>query len=125
MNEIISTERAPAAVGPYSQAVKSGNLLFCSGQIALDPASGNLVGKDIKTQTEQVMQNISAVRAAAGSDFGNAVKTTCFLADINDFAEFNFVYGQYFTGKPARSCVAVSALPKGALIEVEVVAVCK
>lgn len=125
MNEIISTERAPAAVGPYSQAVKSGNLLFCSGQIALDPASGNLVGKDIKTQTEQVMQNISAVLAAAGSDFGNAVKTTCFLADINDFAEFNFVYGQYFTGKPARSCVAVSALPKGALIEVEVVAVCK
>ena len=123
MKEIISTNNAPAAVGPYSQAVKSGNLLFCSGQIALDPASGNLTGNDIKSQTEQVMKNISAVLAASGATFADVVKTTCFLADINDFAEFNAVYAQYFTGKPARSCVAAAALPKGALVEVEVTAV--
>ena len=123
MKKIISTNNAPAAVGPYSQAVKSGNLLFCSGQIALDPASGVLTGSDIKSQTEQVMQNISAVLAASGAGFDDVVKTTCFLADINDFAEFNAVYAKYFTGKPARSCVAVSALPKGALVEVEVIAV--
>ena len=122
MKEIISTDNAPAAVGPYSQVVKSGNLLFCSGQIALDPASGVLQGSDIKTQSEQVMQNISAVLAASGTTFENVVKTTCFLADINDFAEFNTVYAKYFTGKPARSCVAASALPKGALVEVEVIA---
>ena len=123
MKEIITTKNAPAAVGPYSQAVKSENLLFCSGQIALDPASGNLVGNDIKTQTEQVMHNISAVLSASGATFDNVVKTTCFLADINDFAKFNEVYAKYFTGKPARGCVAVSALPKGALVEVEVIAV--
>ena len=123
MKEIITTKNAPAAVGAYSQAVKSGNLLFCSGQIALDPASGNLVGNDIKTQTEQVMHNISAVLAASNSDFGNVVKTTCFLADMADFAAFNEVYAKYFTGKPARSCVAVKALPKGVLCEVEVIAV--
>ena len=123
MKEVISTNNAPAAVGPYSQAVKSENLLFCSGQIALDPASGNLVGNDIKTQTEQVMHNISAVLAASNGDFGNVVKTTCFLADINDFAEFNTVYAKYFTGKPSRSCVAVSALPKGTLVEVDIVAI--
>ena len=123
MNTLVSTPNAPAAVGPYSQAVRSGDLLFCSGQIALDPASGNLTGNDIKSQTEQVMKNISAVLAASGATFADVVKTTCFLADINDFAEFNAVYAQYFTGKPARSCVAAAALPKGALVEVEVIAV--
>ena len=123
MKEVISTNNAPAAVGPYSQAVKSENLLFCSGQIALDPASGNLVGNNIKTQTEQVMHNISAVLSASGATFEDVVKTTCFLADINDFAEFNAVYAKYFTGKPARSCVAVSALPKGTLVEVDIVAI--
>lgn len=123
MNTIVSTSNAPAAVGPYSQAVRSGDLLFCSGQIALDPASDNLTGNDIKSQMEQVMKNISAVLAASGATFADVVKTTCFLADINDFAEFNAVYAQYFTGKPARSCVAAAALPKGALVEVEVIAV--
>ena len=123
MKEIITTKNAPAAVGAYSQAVKSGNLLFCSGQIALDPASGVLTGSDIKAQTEQVMLNISAVLSASKATFDNVVKTTCFLADINDFAKFNEVYAKYFTGKPARSCVAVSALPKGALVEMEVIAV--
>ena len=120
--EVIATANAPAAVGPYSQAIKLNDLLFCSGQIALDPATGALVGSDVKTQTEQVMKNISAVLAAAGVSFDDVVKTTCFLTDINDFAEFNQIYGQYFTGKPARSCVAVSALPKGAVVEVEVIA---
>ena len=123
MKEVISTNNAPAAVGAYSQAVKTGNLLFCSGPIALDPASGVLKGEDIEAQTEQVMQNISALLAAAGATFDDVVKTTCFLADINDFAKFNEVYAKYFTSKPARSCVAVSALPKGALVEVEVTAV--
>ena len=123
MKEIISTASAPAAVGPYSQAVKIGNTVYCSGQIALDPATGMLNGSGIKAQTEQVMKNISALLSAAGADFSDVVKTTCFLADINDFAEFNDVYAEYFTGKPARSCVAVSALPKGALLEVEVIAV--
>ena len=122
MKEIISTDKAPAAVGPYSQAIKLNGLLFCSGQIALDPASGALNGSDVKSQTEQVMKNISAVLAASGATFDDVVKTTCFLTDINDFAEFNQIYGAYFTGKPARSCVAVSALPKGALVEVEVIA---
>ena len=124
MKEIISTDRAPAAVGPYSQAIKAAGMLWCSGQIALDPASGTLSGSDIQTQTEQVMKNISAVLSAAGVTFDDVVKTTCFLADINDFAEFNQIYAQYFTGKPARSCVAAAALPKGALVEVEVIALC-
>ena len=124
MKKIISTSNAPAAVGPYSQAVKAGNLLFCSGQIALDPASGTLVGNEIKSQTEQVMKNISALLEASGATWDDVVKTTCFLADINDFAEFNAIYAEYFTGRPARSCVAVAALPKGALVEVEVTAVC-
>jgi 2-iminobutanoate/2-iminopropanoate deaminase len=123
MKEIISTASAPAAVGPYSQAVKIGNTIYCSGQIAIDPATGMLNGSGIKAQTEQVMKNISALLSAAGADFSDVVKTTCFLADINDFAEFNAIYAEYFTGKPARSCVAVSALPKGALLEVEVIAV--
>ena len=123
MTTIVSTKNAPAAVGPYSQAVKNGNLLFCSGQIALDPVTGNLAGNDIKSQTEQVMQNISEVLAAAGATFADVVKTTCFLTDINDFASFNEVYARYFSGKPARSCVAVSGLPKGASVEVEIIAI--
>ena len=123
MNKIISTSNAPAAVGPYSQAVLAGNTLYCSGQIGLDPATGTMSGDDIRTQTEQVMKNIAAVLSAAGTGFENVVKTTCFLADINDFAVFNEIYATSFTGKPARSCVAAAALPKGALVEVEVIAV--
>lgn len=118
----IATEKAPGAIGPYSQAVVAGGLVYTSGQIAIDPASGELAGTDIAQQTEQVMKNLGAVLAAAGSSYEMAVKTTCFLADIADFSVFNEVYGRYFTGKPARSCVAVKALPKGALVEVEVVA---
>ena len=120
-NKIV-TANAPAAIGPYSQAMVVGNLVFTSGQIPLDPKTGTLVGADITAQTEQVMQNIGAVLTAAGSSYEKAVKTTCFLADIADFAAFNAVYGKYFTEKPARSCVAVAALPKGALVEVEAVA---
>lgn len=122
MKEIISTPNAPAAVGPYSQAVKTGGFIWCSGQIALDPESGVLVSNEIKSQTEQVMKNISAILAASGATFEDVVKTSYFLADINAFAEFNDVYAKYFTGRPARSCVAVAALPKGALVEVEVIA---
>ena len=124
MKETVSTPNAPAAVGPYSQAVKAGGFIWCSGQIALDPASGVLAGSDITSQSEQVMKNISAVLAASGATLDDVVKTSCFLADINDFAAFNAVYAKYFTGRPARSCVAVTALPKGALVEVEVIA-CK
>lgn len=122
MIEKISTPDAPAAIGPYAQAVRCGNLLFTSGQIALDPASGQLAGNDIRTQTERVMQNLAAVLAAAGTSFDRVVKTTCFLSEIADFAAFNEVYGSYITSTPARSCVAVKALPKGALVEVEVIA---
>lgn len=118
----IATEKAPAAIGPYSQAVVSGNLVYTSGQIALDPETGKLAGECIVCQTEQVMKNLDAVLKAAGSSFDKAVKTTCFLADMADFAAFNEVYGKYFTEKPARSCVAAAALPKGALVEVEVIA---
>lgn len=123
MKKIISTDKAPAAVGPYSQAVKVGNTLYCSGQIGLDPVTGQMKGSDVRTQAEQVMENIAAVLAAADATFEDVVKTTCFLADINDFATFNEIYAKYFTGKPARSCVAAAALPKGALVEVEVIAV--
>lgn len=119
----ISTEKAPKAIGPYSQAIVAGNMLYTSGQIPLDPASGEMVGKDITEQAEQVMKNLSAVLEAAGSTFDNVVKTTCFLADMGDFAAFNAVYAKYITSAPARSCVAVKALPKGALVEVEVIAV--
>lgn len=119
----ISTPDAPKAIGPYSQVILAGNVLYTSGQIALDPVSGQLVGSDIKAQTEQVMKNLSAVLKAAGASFDNAVKTTCFLADIADFAAFNEIYAKYITSAPARSCVAVKSLPKGALVEVEVVAV--
>ena len=118
----VATEKAPAAIGPYSQAVITGGLVYTSGQIAIDPATGNLVEGDVRAQTEQVMKNLGAVLSAAGTSYENAVKTTCFLADISDFAVFNEVYGKYFTEKPARSCVAVAALPKGALVEVEVIA---
>ena len=118
----IATEKAPAAIGPYSQAIACGDMVFTSGQIAIDPAVGDIVAKDITGQTEQVMKNLQAVLAAAGTSMENAVKTTCFLAEIADFAAFNEVYGRYFTSKPARSCVAAKALPKGALVEVEVIA---
>ena len=120
--EKIYTENAPAAIGPYSQAMKVGNLVYTSGQIPIDPATGNIESQDITGQTEQVMKNLAAVLTAAGSSFGKAVKTLCFLKDMGDFAAFNEVYAKYFTGKPARSCVAVAALTKGALVEVEVVA---
>ncbi len=118
----ISTNNAPAAIGPYSQAIVVGNMVYTSGQIAINPASGNIEAADVVGQTEQVMKNLGAVLSAAGSSFEKAVKTTCFLADIADFAAFNEVYGKYFTEKPARSCVAAKALPKGALVEVEVIA---
>lgn len=118
----ISTDKAPKAIGPYSQAVLCGGMLYTSGQIALSPESGELVGENIAEQTEQIMKNLSAVLEAGGTSFQNVVKTTCFLADIADFAVFNEVYGKYITSAPARSCVAVKSLPKGALAEVEVIA---
>ena len=118
----VSTEKAPAAIGPYSQAIQVGEFLFTSGQIPLDPATGTMVGENITEQTEQVMKNLSAVLSAAGTSFENAIKTTCFLANMEDFAAFNAVYAKYFTTCPARSCVAVKTLPKGALVEVEVIA---
>ena len=118
----IATTKAPAAIGPYSQAVLVGEMLYSSGQIPLDPATGTMVGSNITEQTEQVMKNLQAVLEEAGVGFDNVVKTTCFLADINDFADFNAVYAKYITSAPARSCVAVAALPKGALVEVEVIA---
>ena len=119
----INTEKAPAAIGPYSQGfITAGGLVFCSGQIALDPVSGAMVGTDVTAQAAQVMRNIAALLEAAGLGFENVVKTTCFLADMGDFAAFNEVYGKYFTGKPARSCVAVKTLPKDALCEVEIIA---
>ena len=118
----IATNAAPAAIGPYSQAVKVGNMLYTSGQIPLDPVSGELVGTNITEQAEQVMKNLSAVLEAAGSSFDKVIKTTCFLTESSDFAPFNEVYAKYMTSLPARSCVFVKALPKGALCEVELVA---
>ena len=118
----ISTEKAPAAVGPYSQAVVVNGLLYTSGQIPLDPKTGAIVGSNITEQAEQVMKNLMAVLEAAGAKPENVVKTLCFLTDMKDFAAFNEVYARYFTNKPARSCVAVSSLPKGAICEVEVIA---
>ena len=120
--EKITTEKAPDAIGPYSQGFRTGNLYFFSGQIPLDPATGDMVGETIREQAEQVMKNIAALLEAAGLSFDSVVKTTCFLADMGDFAAFNEIYGNYFTGKPARSCVAVKALPKNALCEVEIIA---
>jgi len=118
----ISTNSAPAAIGPYSQAILADGLLFASGQIPLSPETGAVVSGGIKEQTEQVMQNIAAVLAAAESDFTKVIKTTCFLTSMEHFTAFNEIYAQYFTGKPARSCVAVSALPRGVLVEVEIIA---
>ena len=117
----IYTEKAPAAIGPYSQAMVCGNLLFTSGQIPINPSSGIIEAEGIRAQTEQVCLNLSAVLSAAGATFANVVKTTCYLQDMADFAAFNEVYAKYFTSKPARSCVAVQKLPKNALVEVEAI----
>lgn len=120
-----STDKAPAAIGPYSQAISANGFLFASGQIPLVPATGEVAGSTIDEQAQQVCLNIKAVLEANGLTFEDVIKTTCFLADMGDFAAFNGVYGKYFTGKPARSCVAVKALPKNVLCEVEIIAVCK
>ena len=121
--EKVYTKNAPEAIGPYSQAQKVGNFVFTSGQIPIDPETGNVEAVTITEQTEQVCKNLSAVLTAAGTDLTKVVKTTCFLADMSDFAAFNEVYAKYFTGKPARSCVAVRTLPKNVLCEVEAIAV--
>lgn len=118
----ISTENAPAAIGPYSQAIITGGFIITSGQIPIDPASGTIIDGGIEAQTRQAIKNISAVLTASGSSLEKVVKTTCFLKNINDFAAFNSIYAEYFTERPARSCVEVSALPKGALVEIEVIA---
>ncbi len=122
MIEKVSTDKAPKAIGPYSQAVICNGILYTSGQIPLDPTTGNMVEGGIKEQTERIMQNLEAVLSEAGTSFDKVVKTTCFIADMTDFADFNEVYSKYITNAPARSCVAVKALPKGALAEVEVIA---
>jgi 2-iminobutanoate/2-iminopropanoate deaminase len=121
----INTSGAPAAIGPYSQAVTVGNLLYTSGQIPIDPETSLMVEGDISHQAERIMKNLAAVLNAAGTDFENVIKTTCFLADMSDFAAFNAVYEKYFISRPARSCVAVKSLPKGALAEVELIALIK
>lgn len=118
----INTDKAPAAIGPYTQAKVVGGLIFTSGQIPLDPATGEIVGNDITTQAEQAIKNVGEILKAADSSYEKVVKTTCFLSDMADFAAFNEVYAKYFTEKPARSCVAVKTLPKNVLVEVEVIA---
>ena len=118
----VATDKAPSAIGPYSQAIICGDMVFTSGQIPINPASGNVEATTIEEQAQQVMQNLGAVLTEAGSSFEKAVKTTCFLADMADFVAFNNVYAKYFTTKPARSCVAVKTLPKNVLVEVEVIA---
>ena len=118
----VATNKAPQAIGPYSQAIICGDMLFTSGQIPLCPETGEMVGATIEEQAERVMKNLSAVLEAAGTSFDKVIKTTCFLANMEDFAAFNGVYAKYFTEKPARSCVAVKTLPKGALVEVELIA---
>lgn len=118
----ISTDKAPAAIGPYSQGIVLDNIVFTSGQIAINPVNGEIIGTTIEEQTEQVMKNLQAILSEAGTDMTKVVKTTCFLADMGDFAAFNEIYGKYFTTKPARSCVAVKTLPKNVLCEVEVIA---
>lgn len=124
MKEIISTENAPGAIGPYSQAVKTGNMIFCSGQIPIDPQTGEFVSQDVAKQTEQVLKNLSAVLEAAGSDLKNVVKTTVFLADMNDFTAMNEVYTRYFSeNKPARATVQAARLPRDARVEIECIAV--
>ena len=120
--KVVYTDKAPAAIGPYSQAMILNGVLLTSGQIPVDPATGEISGDTIETQAEQVMKNLGEVLKEAGSSFENAVKTTCFLADMGDFAKFNEVYAKYFVNKPARSCVAVKTLPKNVLCEVEVIA---
>lgn len=125
MIQITDTTKAPAAIGPYSQAISTGTLLFSSGQIPLDPESGSICGTTIEAQAEQVMKNISAILEANSIGFEQVLKTTCFLADMKDFAAFNEVYAKYFVSKPARSCVAVKELPKGALCEVEFIGLLK
>ena len=119
----VSTDKAPAAIGPYSQGIIANGFLFASGQIPINPATGEIEGEEISAQAELVMKNIGELLLAAGTSYENVVKTSCFLADMNDFAAFNVVYEKYFTGKPARSCVAVKQLPKSVLCEVEVIAV--
>ena len=119
----ISTDKAPAAIGPYSQGIIVNGMVFTSGQIPINPATGEIEGADITAQAQQVMKNLGEVLKEAGTDYAHAVKTTCFLADMGDFAAFNEVYAKYFTEKPARSCVAVKTLPKNVLCEVEVIAV--
>jgi len=123
MFQVISTKDAPAAIGPYSQAIVANGMVFASGQIPIIPSTGEIAEGDITAQAEQVMKNVGAILSAAGTDYSHVVRTTCFLAEIADFAAFNAVYEKYFTGKPARSCVAVKQLPKNALVEVEVTAV--
>ena len=125
MLKYVETKNAPAAIGPYSQGIVLNGIAFFSGQIPLSPETGEVVGTDITEQTEQVMKNIRALLESQGASFTDVVKTTCFLTDMSDFATFNEVYAKYFTGKPARSCVAVKALPKGVLCEVEVIAAVK
>lgn len=120
--KVVYTDKAPAAIGPYSQAIILNDILFTSGQIPVDPATGELAGDTIQIQAEQVMKNLDAVLKEAGTSFENAVKTTCFLADMGDFAQFNEIYAKYFVNKPTRSCVAVKTLPKNVLCEVEVIA---
>ena len=123
MKEIISTENAPGAIGPYSQAIKAGGLVFCSGQIPIDPATGTFVSDNVSEQTDQVLKNLSAVLEAAGSNLDGVVKTTVFLADMNDFGEMNEVYGKYFdTNKPARATVQAARLPRDARVEIECIA---
>lgn len=122
MSEKVMSEKAPAAIGPYSQAVIAGGMVYTSGQIAINPSSGEVEAVGIAEQTRQICRNLKAVLEAAGSSLDRAVKTTCYLSDMADFSEFNAVYAEYFTNKPARSCVAVKALPKGVLAEVDVIA---
>lgn len=122
MSKTVHTQNAPEAIGPYSQAVVTGNLVFTSGQIAINPATSDVEAKTIEEQTEQVCKNLCEVLKAAGTSIEKAIKTTCFLKNMEDFAAFNGIYGKYFTSKPARSCVAVKELPKGVLVEVEVIA---
>jgi len=122
MLKVIHTDNAPAAIGPYSQAIVHGGVLYTSGQIAINPATGNVEADTIEGQAEQVMKNLKAVLEEAGTSFDKVIKTTCFLKNMSDFAVFNGIYGSYFTSKPARSCVAVAELPKNVLVEVEVIA---
>ena len=122
-NKIISTDKAPKAIGPYSQAYLCGNTLYCSGQIAINPETNEFIGGTIEEQTTQILKNIGGLLDAAGFNYNDVVKTTCFIADMKDFGTFNAIYEKYFVSKPARSCVAAKELPKGALAEIEVIAV--